>query len=114
MSIEQGDLFWYDFGPRQDHLQEGPRPVLVVQSNGLNVIFGYPNVIIVPVTTKEKQSATYAKLEPTTESGLDRISWAIGNQLFTIDKGRLGAKLGHISRSELYVVKECLRISLAL
>ena len=114
MEIEQGELFKHDFGPRQNHLQEGPRPVLVVQTNGLNRLQGYPNVVIVPLTTKQKGAATYAKVEPSHLNGLERTSWAIANQIFTLDKGDLRESLGHVSKEELYGVKQALKVTLAL
>lgn len=112
MKIEQGSIFKHDFGPRQNHLQEGPRPILVIQTDTLNRLDGYPNVIVVPLTTKGKPSATYAKIEPSDANKLDRTSWAITNQIFTLDKGDLKESLGQVSAAELYNVKESLKISL--
>lgn len=114
MSIEQGAIFWHDFGPRQNHLQEGKRPALVVQTDGLNRLEGYPNTMIVPLTTKGRQSPTYVQIEPTPESGLERTSWAITNQVFTIGKGDLGERIGQVSRKELFGIKEGLKIAFSI
>ncbi|HVL39016.1 MAG TPA: type II toxin-antitoxin system PemK/MazF family toxin [Fimbriimonadaceae bacterium] len=114
MAIEQGSLFWHDFGPRQDHLHEGRRPVLVVQTDALNRLEGYGNVVVVPLTTKEKKSPTYAKVEPSRANSLAGTSWAIANQIFTIDKKRLTESLGHVSAEEMYQVKEALKVTLAI
>lgn len=112
MKIEQGQIFRHDFGPRQNHLQEGPRPIVVIQTDALNRLDGYPNVIVVPLTTKEKKSATYAKVEPSAENALNRTSWAIANQIFTLDKGDLKESLGYVTPTELYNIKESLKVSL--
>lgn len=88
--------------------------MVVVQTNALNNISGYANVIVVPLTTKGKPSPTYAKVEPSTSNGLDRTSWAIGNQIFTLDKGDLKDSMGIVSKEELYEIKTALRIALDL
>jgi mRNA-degrading endonuclease toxin of MazEF toxin-antitoxin module len=61
VSIEQGMIFLFDFGPGLNHMQEGIRTAVVVQSDSLNRILGYPNVIVMPVTTRERPSATYVR-----------------------------------------------------
>jgi mRNA-degrading endonuclease toxin of MazEF toxin-antitoxin module len=107
-------LFQFDFGPRSDHLQEGPRPVVVVQTNALNRLMGYPNTIVVPLTTKMKPSATYVKISPGDGNELTSDSWAISNQIFTLDKSRLQTPLGRISQAELFQLKEALKIALSI
>ena len=114
MAIEQGELFWHNFGPRNNHLQEGLRPALVVQSNALNRLDRYPNVIIVPLTTRHRPSATYVAIEPSPSNELERTSYAIGNQIFTMDKGDLGEPIGSMSSQELFLVKRALKISLGI
>lgn len=114
MAIEQGGIYRHDFGPRQNHLQEGPRPVVVVQTDALNALEGYGNVIVVPLTTKEKRSPTYARVEPSPFNSLGHTSWAIGNQIFTIDKGDLKEPLGVVAKEELFGIKMALKKSLDL
>jgi mRNA-degrading endonuclease toxin of MazEF toxin-antitoxin module len=114
LTIEQGDVFDHNFGPRQNNLQEGSRPVLVVQTDTLNKLEGYGNVIVVPLTTKERLSVTYIKIEPTDGNGLDRVSWAITNQVFTIGKDELEEKRGSITKEGIYAVKQGLKISLSI
>ena len=114
MVIEQGALFKHDFGPRQNHLQEGPRPVVVVQTDLLNKLDGYANVIIVPITTKHKPSATYAAIKPSPENDLTQPCWAIANQIFTLNKAELSNPLGRVSKEELYEIKQALKVALAL
>ena len=114
MSIEQGQLFRHDFGPRQDHLQEGPRPVVVVQSDAINRIENYANVIVVPLTTKGRPSATYIPVQPGSENKLDGTSWAITNQIFTLDKTTLNSPIGRVSKSEMDEIKQGLKIALGI
>ncbi len=114
MSIEQGSVYRFDFGPQQDHLQEGKRFLVVVQTDLLNRMDGYPNVIVVPTTTKGKSSPSFARIEPSDANGLTETSYAICNQIQTMDKGRLKDCRGKISKEDLYQVKEALKVALAI
>jgi mRNA interferase MazF len=112
--IEQGAVYSFDFGPQPGHLQEGKRFLIVVQTNNLNQLEGYPNVIIVPTTTKGKPSPSYAMIEPSGSNGLTEKSFAICNQIQTIDKNRLKDFRGKLSKEDLYQVKEALKVSLSI
>ena len=107
-------MYRFDFGPQQDHLQEGKRYLIVVQTDALNKIDGYPNVIVVPTTTKGKPSPSFAKIEPSAANGLTETSFAICNQIQTVDKGRLKDLRGKVSKEDLYQVKEALKVALSI
>ncbi len=81
---------------------------MVVQSDLLNDLEGYPNTIIVPLTTKERNSPTFVKIVPSPQNGLDRESWAITNQVFTVGKDSLGEPIGQVSGHELQLVRDAL------
>jgi mRNA interferase MazF len=112
--IEQGGVYRFDFGPQQGHLQEGKRFLVVVQADALNQLEGYPNVIVVPTTTKGRQSPSFARIEPSQQNGLTEISFAICNQILTIDKNRLQESSGKISKQDLFQVKEALKVALGI
>jgi len=114
VSIEQGAVYRSDFGPQQDHLQVGKRYLIVVQTDALNSLEGYSNVIVVLTTRKGKPSPSYAKIEPSTANGLTETSYAICNQIQTMDKGRLKDFRGKISREDLYQIKEALKVALGI
>jgi len=114
VSIEQGGVYRFDFGPQQQHLQEGKRYLVVVQTDLLNQLDGYPNVIVVPTTTKGKPSPSFARIEPSEGNGLTETSFAICNQIQTMDKSRLQDRSGKISKEDLYKVKEALKVALAI
>lgn len=112
--MNRGELFWHDFGPRSSHLQEGRRPVLVVQVDALNRLAGYGNVIIVPLTSKFRPSATYVRIEPSVHNQLEVESWAICNQVFTISKEDLKESLGLASSAEVYEIGDALKVAMGL
>lgn len=86
----------------------------MIQSDALNRVENYVNVIVVPLTTRERKAATYVPVAPSRENGLDRPGWAICNQIFTIDRAELKAKRGKLQPADLYAIKEGLRIALSL
>jgi mRNA-degrading endonuclease toxin of MazEF toxin-antitoxin module len=112
--IEQGEVYRFDFGPQQQHLQEGKRFLVVVQTDALNRIDGYHLVMVVPTTTKGRPSPSYAKIEPSEANGLTQTSFAICNQVQTFDKARLLQRVGKISKADLYLVKEALKVAFAI
>ena len=114
MAIEQGELYYYDFGAYVDHLQGGRRPVIIVQSNALNRNRRYSNVLVVPVTTRARDIATFIPIEPAPHNGLTSLSYAIANHIATVSQRQLEAQLGHISQKELLAVQHGLVLALSL
>lgn len=112
MSINQGDIFAFNFGPRTNNLIEGPHAVVVVQTDLLNGLDGYNNVIVVPITSKPRQSPTYVLIKPASSNQLTVDSYAITNQIFTIDKSQLGEPKGNVTKYELAQIKQGLAITL--
>lgn len=88
--------------------------MVVVQTDLLNKLEGYPNVIVVPTTTKGKPSPSYARIEPSEVNGFTETSYAICNQIQTIDKIRLQDYRGKLRKEDIFQVKEALKISLAI
>lgn len=112
--IERGQLYRFDFGPRGNHLQGGIRPVVVLQSNALNRVEGYRNVLVAPLTTKQRKAPTYVPVSPNSANGLEAPSWVITNQIQTLDQGDLGEPLGRVTRAELFAIKEGLKTALGI
>lgn len=113
--IEQGEIYDYDFGIAVDSRQSGYRPAIVVQTDLLNRVEGYPLCVIVPVSTKNRSaSPSRVRLEPSPENGLSEMSFAKCEQIFTVPQAGLSKLRGKLSKHELYAVKEALRVVLAL
>ena len=105
MSIEQGDIFKFDFGPRQNSLMEGPHFVVVIQTDELNKLQNYHSVVVAPITSKHRASPTYVQVLPSTATQLIVPSYVVTNQIFTIDKGQLGDPAGKTTEFERTLVK---------
>ncbi|MBI1757287.1 MAG: type II toxin-antitoxin system PemK/MazF family toxin [Fimbriimonas ginsengisoli] len=111
---EQGEVYDYDFGPQRDSRQEGPRPAVIVQTDLLNQVAGYGLTILVPVSTKGRNSPSHVRLEPSVENGLAAVSYAKCEQIFTVPIGGLSSRRGRLSRDQIFAVKQALRAVLAL
>ncbi len=110
MLTERGQVYGFDFGPRPDSRIEGPHSVVVVQSDKLNKLERYTLTIVVPVTSKKRESPTYVELQPGSESGLAVVSYAKCDQIYTVPKSELGSLKGKVSKTELSQIGEALSL----
>ena len=71
----------------------------------------YPvkTVIIVPLTSVPRKLPTRIPIKATTASGLPNDSYAVLDQLKTVDKSRILSHIGEISESEKHAVSEILK-----
>lgn len=94
----RGDIYYVNFGDNQNsHKQGGIRPVLVVSNNKANL--NSPVVTVVPLTKrvwKKSYLPTHVLIPLSAESGLDKPSMALAEQVETIDKSLLVDKRGEI------------------
>lgn len=111
--VKRGDIFLVELGPAIGSEQSGNRPVVIIQNDIGNQYS--PTVIIAPITAK-----TFYRKYPTNvhvkakEAGLGYDSTILLNQIKTIDKKRLGRKIGHLKLAIMREVDEAIKISLGL
>lgn len=82
------------------------RPCLVVSPDEMNAYL--KTVIIVPLTSQQRSLPTRILIKATRRSGLSNDSYAVLDQIKTVDKSRLSAKIGEISEEEKIAVSEAL------
>ena len=113
MPIRRGDLFWVDLNPTRGSEQAGRRPVVVIQNDIGND--EAPTVIIAPLTTKSFTKPYPINVHvPKGVAGLKEPSTILLSQIRTIDKTRLGRKIGRLPPSYLQQVNHAICISLGL
>ena len=110
----RGELYWVDWSPGRGSEAGGRRPALVVQRDAGNRAQGYPNTVVVAVSSQGHEIPLHVRVRPTRENGLKNLSFVKCEQIFTIAKERLGARLGRLRAEELRQVGEALRLNLAL
>ena len=111
--VRRGDLFFADLNPVVGSEQGGRRPVVVLQNDIGNQYS--PTIIVAAITSRLKK----AKLPTHVEIKADKFNLAKNSvvlleQLRTIDKKRLGERIGHFDEETMSRVDLALLISLGL
>ena len=109
--IQRGEIYRADLDPVIGSEQSGQRPVLIVQNDVGNRYS--PTVIVAAVTSKMSKARLPTHIEvDSAESGLTRSSVILAEQLRTIDKQRLQARMGMLPPEVMQRVDQALRMSL--
>ncbi len=83
------------------------RPCLIVSPDELNA--NLKTVIIAPLTSVQRCLPTRIFIKATNESGLANDSYAVLDQIKTVDKSRVAGLIGEISEAEKHAVSEILK-----
>ncbi|MDI6824832.1 MAG: type II toxin-antitoxin system PemK/MazF family toxin [Bacillota bacterium] len=111
--IRRGDVFYADLSPVVGSEQGGVRPVLVIQNDIGNRYS--PTTIVSAITSQIAKARLPTHVElPARESGLDRDSVILLEQIRTIDKRRLRQRVAHLGDEIMERVNEALAISVGL
>ena len=113
MLIRRGDIFLANLEPKKGSEQGGIRPVLIIQNDISNK--HSPVTIIAAITSKiyEKEFPTNVFISKK-DSGLDRDSTIMLNQIMTIDNSRLIKRVGNLDNYTLNKVNRAIKVSLSL
>ena len=111
--VARGELYLADLDPVIGSEQGGLRPVLIVQNDTGNRYS--PTVIVLAITSQlQKARLPTHVLLPAAGTGLERDSVALAEQLRTLDKRRLRARIGQLPPAHMRAVDRALMISLGL
>ena len=95
IDVKWGDICYVDFGENEGSEQNGIRPAIIIQNDKGNIYS--PTTIVASITSQEKKYLpTHVTVKPY-QSGLEKISTIMFEQIRTIDKGRIISKVGHIN-----------------
>jgi mRNA interferase MazF len=95
------------------HEQKGLRPAVVVSDSAVVRSQRYPMVAVVPLVSTPGRGALYPAIEPG-RCGLQRRSYALVDQLRSVDKRRVIRAYGRVRSEEMERIEEGLRLSLGL
>ena len=110
-NIKRGDIFWVDFDDSKSKGTETKkrRPALICSHDIMNE--NTPRVIIAPITSNLKKVYLF-------EYALKNHSQVKGkvmlDQIRSIDKARLGKKLGNLSVKEMKKIDEIIKFVLGV
>lgn len=108
----RGEIYWANLDPVFGSEIAKTRPVLVV-SNDINNQYA-ATVTVLPITSSTEKVYPYEIRIKSAESGLKNDSKVKANQIRTIDKRRLGRKLGALANEKMREVDDAVKIHLHL
>ena len=113
MTPRRGTVLLVNLEPTVGHEQRGVRPAVVVSDPLVIQDQRFPLIGVVPVTGSPGEGALYPKLSAGA-SGLKKTSYALTDQVRSIDKRRGFRQFGRLDSEELEAIDEGLRLYFAL
>jgi len=110
--ILKGEIYWANLNPTIGSEIAKTRPVLIV-SNDINNKHA-ATVSILPITSSTAKIYPFEVFLPKGEGNLNNDSKAKANQIRTIDKQRIGNKIGKISQTKLAEIEEAILTHLGI
>ena len=109
----RGEIYLVNFDPTMGHEIQKTRPAVVIQNNISNQ---YSPITIVAAISSQFSDPPFPRevIVETAETGLPKRSAVIVNQIRSVDRMRLGKKIGQLSSASMQLVNESLKISLSL
>jgi len=111
--VPRGAVVTLSLDPTVGSEQRGVRPCVIVSDPDVAGDQRYPLVAVIPLTRTAGTGALYPKLEPG-ESGIRNVSYALVDQVRSVDKRRIRAVGRGIAPSELEGIDAGLRLYLGL
>lgn len=109
---KRGDVYYVNFDPTVGVEIRKTRPALIIQNNLGNT--HSQATIVAAITSTAREAFPYEVPVAAGEGGLSKASIVLLNQVRTIDKKRLGRKLGATSADTMKKVDRAIAISLGL
>jgi mRNA interferase MazF len=112
MVIRQGEVYWLTFGQPDDSAPAGRSPALVVQHDRFNRS-AISTTVVTAITSNLKLAAMPGNVRLSRgEGGLPQPSVVNVSQIRTIDRTRLGERVGTIRPAKLRLVLQGLALVL--
>lgn len=113
MKLERGTVVLVALDPTVGHEQRGTRSAVLVSDLAVIADQRFPLVCVLPLTSTPGTGALYPRLTAG-ESGLQKESWAMVDQIRSVDKRRILQVFGKTRRGELAAIDDGLRLYLGL
>jgi mRNA interferase MazF len=109
----RGEIYWVNLDPVVGSEIAKTRPCIVI-SNDVGNQYA-PRVIVAPITSQNLGHVYPFEVRVSAEEGgLDRESKVLLDQIRTVDKRRLGDRIGELSDEYMAHVSQAIRLSLAV
>jgi mRNA interferase MazF len=113
VKVDRGTVILVELDPTVGHEQRGLRPCIAVSDPAVNADQRFPLIAVAPLTGTAGEGALYPELSPG-KSGLAKTSFALVDQIRSIDKRRIRSVFGRVTKEELAAVDEGLGLFLGL
>lgn len=111
--MKRGTVVLVSLDPTKGHEERGARPCVVVTDPAVSSNQRFPMLAVVPLTGTPGEGALYPSLLPG-PSGLRQPSWALIDQIRSVDKRRVNRVFGVVSEDEVRDIDEGIRLFLGL
>ena len=114
--MRRGDVYWADLVLRSGSEQTGRRPVVIITHDSFNLNPGWNSLLVVPIS----KSTSQARRGPTVVAlasgiaGVPKASFAICHQVTTLDRSKVGKRLGRLPAEILNQVEDALKAAMDL
>ena len=110
MVVNQGDVYWIDLGDPSGSEPGFRHPHVVVQNDLFNRS-RISTIVVCSLTSNLKRSKAPGNVILNKgEAGLSKSSVVNISQLFTVDRGDLGDKIGNLSRERIIQIADGIRL----
>jgi mRNA interferase MazF len=113
VKLARGAVVLVALDPTFGHEQQGVRPCVVVTDSEVLQDQRFPMLCVVPITRTPGEGALYPALSPG-QSGLRVQSYALVDQVRSVDKRRVARVFGRITQDEMRMIEEGLCLFLGL
>ncbi len=113
VNLPRGSVVLVDLEPALGHEQKGVRPCIVASDPEVTASQRFPMICVVPITGTAGEGALYPALQPG-PSGLRKTSYALIDQLRSVDKRRVRRLFGTVPSTELTAIDQGLALFLGL
>jgi mRNA interferase MazF len=107
---KKGEIYWANLDPTLGSEIAKTRPVVIV-SNDINNEYA-ATIPVLPITSSTGKVYPYEVDITPKESGLKNTSKIKANQIRTIDKVRIGRKLGELASDKMQEIDKAIKIHL--
>ncbi len=111
--FSRGTVILAELDPTVGHEQSGMRPCVIVSDPDITGDQRFPLVCVVPITGTPGEGLLYPRLAAG-KSGLAKTSFALIDQLRSIDKRRVRRVFGELAAAEIAAMDEGLAVFLGL
>jgi len=110
--VKRGEIYWVNWNPRRGSEQGGARPALIIQNDIGNK--SSPTTIVGACSRAEVKEYPFIVFLEETEGGLPFKCHVNLSAILTIDRSRLGDKIGELDNVKMAEVDEAIKHSLSI